>query len=50
MCFFKRDNISEAKYTRICEKISNLHSNMTRFKDKVERVRKEKQPLVFNLK
>lgn len=43
------DSTSEVKYTRICERISNLYQHLIDFKDKMEKIRKEKQPLYFLL-
>ncbi|RNA12829.1 ADP-ribosylation factor 6-interacting 1 [Brachionus plicatilis] len=38
---------SEAKYTRICERLSNFQSHLINFKTKLENTRKERQPLYF---
>ena len=44
-----RDQESEAKYTRICERISHLCQHFIYYKAKLENVKKEKQPLVWNI-
>jgi len=43
------DQVSEAKYTRICERISNLCQHFIYYKAKLENVKKEKQPLYFSV-
>lgn len=43
------DSTSELKFTRICERISNFYQHLIDLKDKMEKIRKEKQPLYFLL-
>jgi ADP-ribosylation factor-like protein 6-interacting protein 1 len=48
--FFKStewDIVSESKYTRICERISNLNRHIENFKLKLHTIRKERQSLYF---
>ncbi|CAF0716064.1 unnamed protein product [Brachionus calyciflorus] len=48
--FFKStewDSRSEAKYTRICERLSNFQNHVLNFKTKLENTRRERQPLYF---
>lgn len=41
------DNVSESKYTRICEQISNLHQYLLKFQFRLENIRKERHSLYF---
>lgn len=48
--FFKStewDPVSESKYTRICERISNLQIHIWNARVKLDQLRREKQPLYF---
>lgn len=48
--FFKStewDPVSESKYTRICERISNLQIHIWNTRVRLENIRREKQPLYF---
>lgn len=48
--FFKStewDAVTESKFTRICERISNLNRHFSNFKFKLDSIRKERQSLYF---
>jgi hypothetical protein len=44
--FYSRTSASEAKYTRICERISNFYGHLIKTKTKLLELRKEKHSLV----
>ena len=43
------DTTADLKYTRICERLSNLYEHVISSKNKLEKIRKEKQSLYFIL-